>query len=713
MLTAVLALAGCRDVHVEEVGLLAAGPPPEVLTEQVTVALPTRGAATRFVRGWTFDRSTEGAGIRPTGEVALLEEVQLGGRPHTLVLDLAPGAGGSSSTVTATAMGRPLGTYPMDAPTEIPLPADLGPGRVPIRLAFSSPDEVALRRASVGPAAPRGTVDVTADEIRQSGYSAVELLRLAPPGSTIAGTFVPPSNPRPDQRLGLTVEGDRSRTVLSWSAREGRAEPISFSARLVDGPEPRAVRITMLAQGVGPPATWRDLVLHRPRRAPPPDVSPPRPPRLVVLYVLDALRADALGAFGGRPGVAPVLDHLASEGAAFARHFSAAPNTAPSTKALFTGHTFLSGGALPADGPETLAESFARAGYRTAAVTSNPYFARELGLARGFEDIRVLPITEDFHPGASPTVNDSAARVDQAALEWLDGLGEDDRAFLYIHSLNPHNPYTPPPPFAGRFSSAAASWIDGSTATLVQIRDGHRALTEADVARLRGLYLDGVAYNDDQIGIFLDRLRSRYRARDILLVVTADHGEELSDHGGVFHGHTLYDEALHIPLIVLWKGVVRPRRVDHLTDTVDLHDTLAALAAPHRGTATRSLWPELLGRGTTPPPAERIIFAAAPGLRHGYMARSSRWKLILAHRRGLDFGMGRGSGRTHDPEYVFDLEQDPAERHNVAGTTAPEVAWLRASLGTWVRTRRDRDEAAPVHLDVTTRRRLEALGYRE
>jgi len=714
VLTVVLGLAACGGHGVEEIDLLSAAPPPDVLTERAVVALPTSGAGTRFVRGWRFAGAAGGVAISPDGDDSVVEVVRLRQHLRTLTLETAAAPDGGSSTVTATCAGRRLGTYPVTTRTAVPLPLDLALGRVAIGLRFSDPEAVVLRRATVRPRARPGAVEIADGAISQTGFSALELALMAEPGSEVAGTLVPPSGARPDQRFSLTVEGDGARTLLVWSASEGSTEMVPFGADLVRGSHPQVVRIRLLAQGAGPPAVWRGLVLRRPRPAPSPKPAPPPPPpKLVVLYVLDALRADALGAFGGRPDVTPVLDRLANEGVAFARHFSAAPNTAPSTKALFTGHTFLSGGALSADGPETLAEAFAHAGYRTAAVTANPYFARELGLGRGFEDVQVLPIAEDFRPDAPPTVNDSAERVDRAALEWLDRLDDDDRAFLYIHSLNPHNPYTPPPPFAGRFSSAAASWLDGSTATLVSIRDGKRPLRAAEAGRLRGLYLDGVSYNDDQIGILLDRLRSRYRDRDILLVVTADHGEELSDHGGLFHGHTLYDEVVHIPLVISWPGLVRPRRVERLTDTLELHQTLAALVAPDSVTAGPSLWPDLLG--TRPPPSDagRIVFAAAPGLRHGYMARSNRWKVILAHRRGLDFGMGRGPGRTHDPEYVFDLEHDPGEHHNVAGAAVPEVAWLRAKLEAWVDAHREQQASAPFHLDAATRRRLEALGYRE
>jgi hypothetical protein len=96
------------------------------------------------------------------------------------------------------------------------------------------------------------------------------------------------------------------------------------------------------------------------------------------------------------------------------------------------------------------------------------------------------------------------------------------------------------------------------------------------------------------------------------------------------------------------------------------------------------------------------------------MARSDRWKLILAPGRGFDWGMGRGRGRTFDSEYLFDLQKDPGERVNVAGSTDPEVAWLRSRLRAWIDGwQRHHPEAVDPVADEATREQLKALGYAE
>ncbi len=209
----------------------------------------------------------------------------------------------------------------------------------------------------------------------------------------------------------------------------------------------------------------------------------------------------------------------------------------------------------------TLAEDFAGAGYRTVSISSNPHLSPSFGLTRGFDDIVFDAIDEGFDDEARSTINDSADRVHQAALRWLDGLRPGEPAFLYLHTLNPHNPYTPPEPYPSRFVLSDDSSIDGSTKTLAAIRDRDRDVSPQDERRIREWYTAGVAYNDAALCGFVEELKRRFDSR-FLLVVTSDHGEELFDHDGVLHGYTLYDELLHVPLVVWWPEAVRPTRVE-------------------------------------------------------------------------------------------------------------------------------------------------------
>lgn len=697
-----------------ELALLDGGA-AETLVERPNLARSTKGPGTRFVSGWRFDRDQSGTRISPTRSTCRLELVHLGRRSRTLELKLATGF--SESTVAAWAGRRALGVHPVSDRIVVEVPADLPVGRVPITLEFSDPSGVALRRASVRPCRD-GLVDIDDGLVLQSGWSSVDIVRPLDGHSRLTGVFLPPVEPGSKQRFAVVVDDGvaAGSTAFEWHAGQGELPPpdLEISARIESATG--FVRVRLVSEGMGPVGRWSGLAVASERTGH--EVVPdpaPKPPRVVILYVMDALRADAVGHLGSDRGASPVLDRLASEGVSFSHHFSVAPNTPASTAALFTGWCSIRGGALPDDGPQTLAESFAAAGYRTAAVSGNPYVSASHGLARGFESVDLVRFEEDFRPQAPPTPNNSAERVHRSALEWIDTLNDNDRAFLYLHTLHPHNPYTPPEPFPSRFAEGSASSISGGTRTLVGIRDGTIEPTEGDRQRLRALYAANLAYNDTQLGLLLAQLERRFPKDELLLVLTSDHGEELFDHDGVLHGFTLYDEMVRVPLIVWWPTRIAPRRVRGSTDTLDLHATLSAMVdlahAPETG--VRSLWPAIFGTdpGSSDP---EVRFAFAASERPLYMARTSRRKLILAPGRGFDWGMGRGRGRTFDAEYLFDLVSDPGERVSIAGSADLEAAWLRSRLRSWVEGWRRRDFAAgEAVVDDATRQQLQALGYSE
>ena len=430
---------------------------------------------------------------------------------------------------------------------------------------------------------------------------------------------------------------------------------------------------------------------------------------------MDALRADFVGHLGGDAGATPTLDRLAAEGVTFGAHQSVAPSTSPSTKALFTGRHFPRKGheKLPAEGPETLAELFRRAGYRTGAFTGNGNISHRAGNTRGFEAFARAPVDS---AAARRPYNDDAERIHSAALHWLDALPPNERVFLYLHSLHPHLPYDPPEPFRSRFVESSASTVDGSRETLKRLtEEGPAAASPADRARLRQLYTGSVAYNDAQLAVLLDSLETRFAGREMLLILTSDHGEEFYEHRGLRHGFTLYREQLEIPLVFWWPQRLGPGRIDHVaTDSVDLHHTLRALLgmpAAQTLVEPRPLWDLLLGHERSRPWRMRFASKSGQGSYH-HMVQSERYKLIWAPGDGRLPGMGRGAARDYDLEYFFDLVDDPQEMNNLAGEPLIEAAWLRTRLRGWLeRSQRLEVGEEMGEIDEETRHILEALGY--
>jgi len=706
--------SGCERLETVAVPLVDSSHRPIILTERRTLALPKAPPGTRFVRGWKFAMTGNGISIRPGGPAAWLEIVLLDTRGRDLVLELAEGSGRSGAVVSARTRDRELGSFEMTENVVIPLPAGLGFGRIPIELEFS--DVVELAGASLSSAAPRGRVEVEATDVIQSGWSAVDFVRWVGGGTRLGGEFVPPRGISSEQRFSVVVDRGDGEAVTVFET-DGSLSTLTEDVRSFDLPlldTSGLVRIRLTAEGRGAVGRWRNLELNSPQSgAAPSSVTVPDPPKLVVLYVLDALRGDHIGQLGSTLGATPCVDRLAAEGVAFTNHFSVAPNTGPATKSLFTGYGFLEGRRLAADGPATLAEIFANANFATASISANYHVSPGFGMTRGFGYIELVPLDHEQRDGREITINDSAERIHAAALRWLDQQHGNQSLFLYLHSLNPHNPYSPPAPFPGRFVGDDPSPVDGRTEILTAIRSLELKVTPQDEERIHQWYTAGLAYNDAELCGFVDNLRRRYPG-DVMLVVTSDHGEELFDHGGVLHGLTLYDEVLHVPLVVWWPGRLPHRVIEEPTDTLDLHTTLRSLVArsPQGPEDGDSLWSAML-QSSDPAGEPNLQFATAPGLGWAAMARSDRWKLILVPRPRLRWGMGRGPGRTHEAEYLFHLESDPGEHSNLAGTPSLEADWLWSRLQAWQTTwqARQPQETEDSELDETTRRQLKALGY--
>ena len=709
-------LAACaRD---PEVLLLDGEHVPDVLTEQRRIAQPPSLGGNRFLNGW-WPWQHEGRLVlsSPAHRARVrLEMVNLGGAPRTLLLDVLQAAPGRRVRVWAA--GRDLGEFPLTDPIRIPLPGGLPLGRLPVDL---EPDWGirGVLGAGLSSALPAGKTSIEGPDVLQAGDSLVDLVHQVKGGETLVGSFEPPENARPGQRFELMIEREPDRPLqrFVWSAGKDGERRIELPV----GKGPGLVRVRLLARGQGPAGRWGRLGLagggessskppEQAAAAPKPIPAGPRP-RLVILYVMDALRRDAVGHLAGRPDLSPTYDRLAREGVTFTRHRSVAPNTIPSTKALFTGQPVVTGGdwKLGKDEGNTLAERFRRAGYRTGLFSGNVYVSPAYGTDRGFEHVapEVLMNTDASNRGV---LNDNAARAHTAALQWLRSLPRGEQAFLYFHTIHPHNPYAPPAPYRSLFTRGIRSSIDGSTETLVAVRKGDIATGPADRERLRGLYAGSLAFNDAELASFLREVTSLAPPGEVLVVLTSDHGEELFEHGGVLHGFTLYEELLEIPLVFWWPGRLLPRIVNDPTDTLDLHATLIALCG--LGDPRQSQGRPLLTRESQRDDGY-VHLAAASSVAGGiYSAQAGGYKLVWAPRYGIRWGMGAGLGRSRDPEYLFDLRRDPGEHVNLAGDRSLEAAWLRSRLLAWIqRHRRDETAHRPEAVDPETEHKLRALGY--
>ncbi len=403
----------------------------------------------------------------------------------------------------------------------------------------------------------------------------------------------------------------------------------------------------------------------------------------VLLVTIDALRADHLSSAGYERPTTPRLDAFAASGARFTAAFAAGPKTIPSIPQILTGTYFF----RHRDAPGLTALLAPGLG-TSRAVVNNPYVAGWLGAERpGFQSV----VAGDL----------DARAITSAALRWLTATGRC-RTALYLHYLDTHTPYHAPARWARRFIDRSAATTVGLTFDDVtgawQNRYG-----PADRRRIVDLYDGAIAWTDRQLGRLLRGLERRGLADRTVVVVTADHGEEFWDHGRFFHGQSLYDELLHIPLLVRIPNGVPGRVADALVSSVDIVPTIRDAAGVTGGaSASRdgtSLVPLL--RGTAAPPPHAEVFATVSNAEPRYPprqgVRSATMKAI------------------HDAEdgriEVYDLTEDPHEQKNL-GPAAPGGADLvkaldefRARLngrGTQLRLRSTADHAVPYVVRVTT-----------
>jgi len=431
--------------------------------------------------------------------------------------------------------------------------------------------------------------------------------------------------------------------------------------------------------------------------------SVPRPTGPNVLIIaIDTLRADALGCGGGRAGVSPRIDAFAAQSARFEFAFAHAPWTLPSFSSLFTslppeahgaGGDVQNGWRALGDEYTTIAERFQAAGYATHAVVNVDFLTASFGTMQGFDDVDAR-ISNDNHElrRAGPTT--------EAALTWIDAH-RTEPFFLFVHAFDPHAEYDPPPEWRARFAEErdadGTAFRFGAREHVVNHRAGRMPLDAATLARARALYDGEVAYTDDAVGRLLDGLASRGLDENTIVVLTSDHGEEFGEHGSWEHGHSHYDELLHVPLIVRAPGVTA-RVVSEPVGLMDVAPTVCALAGitaadTFRG---RDLSSALRGGSPLPPLAGLSAYGNFWGNALSSW-RDARWKRI-------------DGGAT---PLLFDWKADPGERTDRATTEPVVLAVVRAAAAAFLRAvggdppRR----GALVTPEDPVRKRLENSGY--
>jgi arylsulfatase A-like enzyme len=408
----------------------------------------------------------------------------------------------------------------------------------------------------------------------------------------------------------------------------------------------------------------------------------PSRPNLLLITV-DTLRADHLGCYGSRLGASPSIDKLAGGALVFDDCLCNVPLTGPSCAAMMTSlpprMTGATRNGLPViPGVSTVAELLRTAGWHTFCVQSTWTLKAKLcGLDRGFD-----VYDQDFHHRRWGLINPErpADKVTDAALRLLHDCPSNQPFFGWVHYIDPHAPY--------RMHRHFDPW-----------NKSRSALSQRDWIRAR--YASEVAFMDHELGRLLDALPP-----DTVVVLTADHGESLFEHNYLGHGRRIYQDNLHVPLMLRAPGVA-PGRTGVPAQGIDIAPTLLGLAnvaaAPGmRGSdllrcppgADRLRFVETYGGAVPHVPGLRQMLAGSGPSHRGVIAEG--WKLILSGNRRIE---------------LYRLPDDPKEELNRADSETKRVTALSGAVAAWTRDHRPPALSASAALDQDDVAALRSLGY--
>ncbi|HMB55416.1 MAG TPA: sulfatase-like hydrolase/transferase [Thermoanaerobaculia bacterium] len=450
----------------------------------------------------------------------------------------------------------------------------------------------------------------------------------------------------------------------------------------------------------------------------PREQEPHQGPWNVVVVLVDTLRADHLGAYGYERPTSPEFDELAADGVLFENARAQASCTFPSTNSALTSRdpaafvTQRHGNfGIPEEIPD-LAVMLRQRGYQTHAVSASPV-VRDTpsdvndtgGFGHGFDGFDESCLWRE------------AACVHRAAQEVLRWRREEQPFFLYLHYMDPHDPYRPPESeprqFAGDYTGDKQWILYGNPNPIAEMVYGKAGAeevtyTEAEFSHLIDLYDDEIHYLDRHLGLLVDELRRRRLLEETIVVVLSDHGESFLENGYIKHCRSLYEPEIRTPLLVRVPGL-EPRRVATPVGNLDLVPTLldyvdrrlAEGAEP--GTPPPPAWPEEIqgetlrallegtGERTAEDGGPPIVFSSIGVWR---TAVDDRWKLLVNLRTG--------------EKKLFDLANDPGETTDVLAENRRPYHRLNDAIGAWLTRVAG---AADAEAGEEMQRRLKALGY--
>ncbi|MEM7310979.1 MAG: sulfatase [Planctomycetota bacterium] len=600
---------------------------------------------------------------------------------------------------------------------------------------FAPKSKVRKRWEWMNRMAPEGIRTRTLPEgpgvLEQVSSSILRYYLIVPPGARFATKlkYAAALNPRPENaRFSVTLIPDDAEPVtlvdelVPWDAPatdvdvalDAYSGQVALLELRVEAPG-GAAEGTLLGGWIGPRLTLSPDALPAPGGAAAADCGEELRTDLagapVVMVLIDACNPSFLSCYGGREGLTPHIDRMAKEGVLFPSAYSIASYTVASVSSMLTSRyswehgTWAPMSKLGLDFP-VWTERFRDAGYRTAGVVHSINGSSERGFERGFEEY--VEVFRDrkkkrFVPMAEETIPE-IGRI----------LAADDGRplFLWLHIVEPHRPYTPPAPYAGRYSDGIDSDLDGTADSAYKIKRHLYLATDDDMAYMKAIYEENLAYVDDILGRVRTQLEEAGMFDEAIVCIFSDHGEGFLDHEGkpgpgLGHGETTYDDMTRIPLIFRLPEGKAPAGSESraLISGLDIFPTIAELAGV-------SEVPQGHGVSFAQALCDPEADVRRHVISHANSVRTNRFFSMWGH-WWEDYKLVYHPG---DAPKLYDLSADPGELRNLCNERPVLCGYLRQELGklTGINIETGEVKESFVHgaeLDDALIEQLEALGY--
>lgn len=426
---------------------------------------------------------------------------------------------------------------------------------------------------------------------------------------------------------------------------------------------------------------------------------PPDPDANVVLIVVDTLRADHLGAYGYHRDVSPHIDRLSLNSTVYHRAYSSAPWTSPSVGTMLTGLYPEELGILKPRDPlqerfSTIAEILKKRGFQTGAVISHLLLSKELNFDQGFDY---------FWYRACGHKAVCSGDVTEAALKFLNSRRRDKPFFLLVHYFDAHYDYIEHSNH--RFSTSSYTGLVRSGMGYGGLYRKIPQLVQRDIDRLLALYDSEIAHIDSNVGVLLDYLRAHDLFNPSIVVLAADHGEEFLEHGSLGHTKTLYNELLHVPLLIKRKGQSKGIVEKATVGLIDLFPTLFDELGIELG------YP-VSGTSLTSDSAGRPVFASTYVTDYGTRVllqkqQAPKVELRAIIEDGYKLIVDGAAGRSS----LYNVADDRGEVRDIYGAEKARAAEMSNALTSWMERISPTAPGRPGKISQEEADALKALGY--